>query len=74
MTPVGLILIAVLLLIRRTAFDWLNAHSTEWHIAPTAIVDGFMLFAAGLILGWRIEMFLRCRRLLSAEPDAQGSR
>ena len=65
MTPIGLVLIAGLLLIRQSLFDWLNAHAVDWHIAPTAIVDGFMLFALGLILGWRLEMFLRCRRLLS---------
>jgi len=73
MTPVGLVLIAALILIRTSAFDWLNSRAAAWQIAPTAIVDGFMLFALGLILGWRIEMYLRCRRLRDAAAVADGS-
>ena len=65
MTPVGLVLIAALLLVRMSIFDWLSAHAAEWEIAPTDIVDAFLVFALGLVLGWRIEMFLRCRRLLA---------
>jgi membrane protein CcdC involved in cytochrome C biogenesis len=54
-----------------SARDYLNAHAAEWNISPIVIIDGFMLFALGLILGWRIEMLLRCRRLLQqAGTDA----
>jgi membrane protein CcdC involved in cytochrome C biogenesis len=63
-TPIGLVLIAGLVLIRLMARDYLSSHAEEWNISPIAIVDGFMVFALGLIYGWRIEMLLRCRRLL----------
>jgi membrane protein CcdC involved in cytochrome C biogenesis len=79
-TPIGLVLVAALIFIRLSARDWLYAHAEAWDIDPVAIVDGFMLFALGLIYGWRTEMLLRCLRLLKAgqagdgDPDSGDSR
>ena len=70
-TPIALVFIAALFLIRMTARDWLNAHADEWGIDPIAIVDGFMLFGLGVILGWRIEMILRCLRLQKSAAAAE---
>ena len=64
-TPVALVMIAALILVRLTARDWLNANAEAWQIEPAAIVDGFLLFGMGLVIGWRVEMMLRCRRLMS---------
>jgi len=56
-----------LFLVRVLARSWLNLHAAEWGISPIAIVDGFMLLALGIVLGWRTEMILRCLRLRVAE-------
>jgi len=73
-TPVALVLIAALILVRLTARDWLNANAEAWQIEPAAIVDGFLLFAMGLVIGWRVEMMLRCRRLVSGgAEDSAGA-
>lgn len=69
-TPIGLLIIAVLVVVRMSARNYLNAHAAEWNVSPIVIIDGFMLFALGLILGWRIEMLLRCRRLLQQAGTA----
>ena len=69
-SPLGLILV-VLLLVSRTALrPWLETHAAGWHLNALAIQDAFMLFAVGLVVVQRLEMFLRARRVLAGGTDS----
>ena len=85
-SAVGLIIIALLFLARSEARQLLTSHAAAWHISPMAVVDGFMLLALGMIVGRRLEIYLRCLALLkqaraakatgeivSSEPDSNSS-
>lgn len=69
-SPLGLIIIIVVLLARRALEPWLAAHAADWHLNPLAILEAFMLFAAGMVVAQRIEMFVRARHIQRGEPDA----
>lgn len=69
-SPIGLILV-VLLLVSRTALrPWLESHASGWHLNALAISDAFLLFALGLVVVQRIEMYLRARRVLAGGSDS----
>ena len=69
-SPAGLILILGLLLARRAIEPWLEVHAAEWNINPLAVIEAFMLFAAGMVAVQRIEMWIRARRIQAGQPDA----
>lgn len=74
-SPLGLILIVVLLVTRRGLDAYLGANATSWHLNAGAIADAFMLFAVGLVVVQRIEMYLRGRAIMAQAgpvPDAPG--
>jgi len=71
-SPLGLILIVVLLISRRGLDAYLEANAVSWHLNAGAIADAFMLFAVGLVVTQRIEMFLRARAIMAGDrstPD-----
>jgi NAD/NADP transhydrogenase beta subunit len=53
----------LLLVVARTGMR--SALTTEAHVSAALITDGFILFAVGLLLTTRLEMFIRARRLLN---------
>jgi len=65
-SPIGLALIAGLVLIRFALRNYADGHLHELHVTPVQVADVFLLFAAGLICVQRLEMWLRARRLLRA--------
>ena len=69
-SPLGLILIVVLLVSRQALRPWMEAHASGWHVSPMAIQDAFMLFVVGLIVMQSLEMYLRARRILAGGTDA----
>lgn len=69
-SPLGLILIVVLLLGRRLLAAWLEPHAGDWGVDPVAVADAFLLFAAAMIVTQSLEMFIRARRIQKGEPDA----
>ncbi|WP_396594546.1 CcdC protein domain-containing protein [Brevundimonas sp. R86498] len=69
-SPLGIILIVVLLLGRGTLRAILEPHAADWHLNTLAIADAFLLFVVGMIVVQRIEMFIRARRLLSGGTDS----
>jgi hypothetical protein len=73
LSPAGLVILAALFLTRYAARELLGAHAEEWHVPPTAVVDGFMLLAGGSIVGARIEILIRCLRLLREARAAKAA-
>lgn len=69
-SPVGIIIIIAVLLARRALEPWLEAHAAQWHVNPNAILEAFMLFAAGMVVVQRVEMWIRANRIQHGEPDA----
>jgi hypothetical protein len=69
-SPIGIVIIVAVLLARRALEPWLEAHAAEWHVNPTAILEAFMLFAAGTVVAQRVEMWIRANRIQHGEPDA----
>jgi len=68
-SPLGLILIVVLFASRSALRPLLETHAAGWHLNALAIQDAFMLFAVGLVVMQRVEMYLRARRVLAGGTD-----
>jgi hypothetical protein len=64
-SPVGLVLVAAVVLIRFALRDYAVTHASSLHVSIAAITDVFLLLAAGLVCAQRLEMWLRARRLLA---------
>jgi hypothetical protein len=69
-SPLGLILIVVLLLARQGLRTVLEPHAAEWGLNVVAVQDAFMLLAVGLVVAQRIEMYIRARRIMAGRPDS----
>lgn len=69
-SPLGLVLIVALLLSRQALRPWMETHAADWHVNPLAIQDAFMLFAIGLIVMQRVEIYIRARRIQAGGTDA----
>jgi Tfp pilus assembly protein PilZ len=66
---IGIILIVGLIASRSLLRPWLETHAGAWHLDALAIQDAFLLFAAGMVIMQRIEMFIRARRIQAGKPD-----
>lgn len=69
----GILLLAGIFGLRVVARNFLSSHAEDWHIPPTVITDGFLLFAAAMILGRRLEIFVRCIGLLRETRAAEAA-
>lgn len=69
-SPIGLILIVGLLLARQALRPWMEQHAADWHVSPLAIIEAFMLFAVGMVVMQRVEMWIRARRIQAGGADA----
>lgn len=69
-SPIGLILIVGLMVTRQALRPWLEQHAADWHISPFAIIEAFMLFAAGMVVAQRVEMWIRARKIQAGGADA----
>lgn len=69
-SPIGLILIVALLAGRTALRGLMESQASDWHIDAAVITDAFMLFAVGLVVAQRIEMFIRARAVLAGEADS----
>lgn len=69
-SPMGLILIVAILALRQALRPWMELHADDWHVSPVAVQDAFLLFAAGMVVVQRVEMWLRARAILAGHPDA----
>ncbi len=69
-SPLGLILIVVLLVSRQALRGWLEGQAGAWHVNALAIQDSFLVFVVGMIVLQRVEMFIRARRIQAGRTDA----
>lgn len=67
----GVVLIVGLLVVRRGLDAFLMANADAWHLNAIAITDAFMLFAVGLVVAQRVEMFIRGKAILDAAPPRE---
>lgn len=68
-SPLGLILIVALLAGRTALRSLMESQAAAWHMDAAVITDAFMLFAVGLVVAQRIEMFIRSRKVLAGGSD-----
>lgn len=68
-SPLGLILIIAFLLGRNALRAVLEPHAAEWGLNVLAVSDAFLLFAIGLVVTQRVEMYIRARRIMAGRPD-----
>ncbi|VXC12301.1 CcdC protein domain-containing protein [Brevundimonas sp. G8] len=68
-SPLGLILLVVLFAGRSLLRDLIESHAAEWHLNAMAVTDAFLVFAMGLIVMQRVEMYIRARRIQAGGTD-----
>lgn len=68
-SPLGLVLIVGLLAARTGLREVMQENAAAWHLDAVVITDAFMIFAIGLIVAQRLEMYLRAPRVLAGGTD-----
>ena len=68
-SPLGLILLVVLFAGRAGLRDLIEAHAADWHLNAMAVTDAFLVFAMGLIVLQRVEMYIRAKRVQAGGVD-----
>jgi hypothetical protein len=61
----GMLILAGVYFLRYAVRTYLSGHAADWHIPPAAIADGFLLMVMGTIVARRLEILIRCLRLLA---------
>jgi hypothetical protein len=69
-SPIGLVIIFGFVGIRLALRDYLTANAPAWHISLVTLQDAFILFALGLIVVSRLEMWVRARGIAARSPAA----
>ncbi|MET4683768.1 CcdC protein domain-containing protein [Brevundimonas faecalis] len=69
-SPLGLILVVGLFAARAGLREVMEANAAAWHLDAVVVTDAFMLFALGLIIAQRVEMYVRARRVLAGGTDS----
>lgn len=69
-SPFGLILIVALVAGRTGLRSLMESQAGSWHVDAVVITDAFMLFAVGLVVAQRLEMFIRARQVLAGGADS----
>lgn len=65
-SPLGLILIVALFAARAGLREVMQENAAAWHLDAVVVTDAFMIFAIGLIIAQRVEMYIRARRIQSS--------
>lgn len=63
-SPVGMLLIMSLFLVRRVAGSYAETHAADLHVSPLEVTDALLLLAVGLVCAQRLEIALRATRML----------
>ena len=69
-SPIGLVIIVAVFLVRFGLRSAAGAEGGASGLDPAVVADAFLLLAAGLVGGQRVEIFLRARRLIAAARPA----
>ena len=68
-SPLGLILIIGLFAARAGLREVMQSNAAAWHLDAVVVTDAFMLFAIGMIVAQRVELYIRARRILTGGAD-----
>ncbi|HEY1071694.1 CcdC protein domain-containing protein [Brevundimonas sp.] len=69
-SPLGLILVIGLFAARAGLREVMQTNAAAWHLDAVVVTDAFMLFAVGMIVTQRIELYIRARRVLAGGTDS----
>lgn len=69
-SPLGLILVVGLFAARAGLREVIQTNAAAWHLDAVVVTDAFMVFAIGLIVTQRIEMYIRAHRILNGGTDS----
>ncbi|MNN47672.1 hypothetical protein D3C81_1621030 [compost metagenome] len=69
-SPLGLILVIGLFAARAGLREVMQVNGAAWHLDAVVVTDAFMIFALGLIITQRVEMYIRARRVLAGGTDS----
>ncbi|MGO4409136.1 MULTISPECIES: CcdC protein domain-containing protein [unclassified Brevundimonas] len=69
-SPLGLILVIGLFAARAGLRELMQSNAVAWGLDAVVVTDAFMIFAIGLIVTQRIEMYIRARRVLAGGSDS----
>lgn len=69
-SPLGLILIVSLLAVRGVLREVMQTNAAAWHLNASIVTDAFLVFAMGLVIAQRVEMYIRARRVLAGGGDS----
>jgi branched-subunit amino acid transport protein AzlD len=72
-SPVGMVLILAIMLIRQVVRGYATANATALHVSVVEVTDAFLLLAVGLVCAQRLEMALRANRLLNEARAAKAA-
>ena len=67
---VSLILVVGLFAARAGLREVIQTNAAAWHLDAVVVTDAVMVFAIGLIVTQRIEMYIRARRILNGGTDS----
>lgn len=73
-SPIGLILIIMLMVARKFLGSWMQPHADEMGLNVLAVADAFLLFVVGMVVIQRIEMWIRARRIQAGGQDEHVAR
>ena len=68
-SPLGLILVVGLFAARAGLREVMEANAAAWHLDAVVVTDAFLLFALGLVVTQRIEIYIRARHILAGQTD-----
>ena len=68
-SPLGLIVLVMLFAGRAGLRGLIETHAADWRLNAMAVTDAFLVFAMGLIVLQRVEMYIRARRIQSGGLD-----
>lgn len=71
LSPWGMLVLLGIIALRMGLRYLLTDHMAEWRISAAALTDGFILFYVGMIIGRRVEILIRCLRLLREAREAK---
>jgi hypothetical protein len=71
-SPIGMILIFAVLLLRVGARNLLASNATTLHLPVMAITDGFVVLAIAMLTTQRLEVWIRASRMLAEARGAIG--
>lgn len=72
-SPWGMLIFVGILVLRMGLRYVLGSFAEDWHLSVAAITDGFLLFYGGMIVGMRVEMWVRARKLLAEALAAKAA-